>query len=264
MSEALSQLLDASWRGLPFAVNRSEVHRGRRTALHEYVNRDVVWVEDLGRSTRRYEFSGFVVGPDCYQLESMFLDAAEQPGAGDLVHPSLGSVTATLVDFATAQSKEYGGSVELRFVFIESGDPEYPSSDVSTQDAVNGACDEATVGFGVDFGAVTDSLAQGVSVVQGALSTARQFTGMVTGAVGDASRAFNAVRGLAGVVGGGANFGRYNAGNLINAPLLTLPNGLSSIQRTESAVAGMLSLSTRAVTTVASAAGKFEAVVGSL
>ena len=53
-------------------------------------------------------------------------------------------------------------------------------------------------------------------------------------------------------------------GNLINAPLVPLQNGLSTIQRTESAVTGMLSASTRAVTTASTAAGNFLDAVGSL
>jgi prophage DNA circulation protein len=101
-------LQPASWRGISFGVLDSEIRRGRRVAVHEYPYRDIVWVEDLGRATRRYGFRGFYVGDDCYQVEQEMLAAAEVSGAGNLVHPSLGSLTVNLIEFSSGQRRELG------------------------------------------------------------------------------------------------------------------------------------------------------------
>lgn len=65
MAEKLSKnLRPASWRGVPFQVDSTDMGAGRRTQLHEYPQRDKPWVEDLGRAAREVAFDGFVTGAD--------------------------------------------------------------------------------------------------------------------------------------------------------------------------------------------------------
>ena len=138
----LGTLQPASWRGIPFAVRASEYRRGRRQAVHEYPKRDLPWAEDMGRASRIVGFAGFVVGDDCFAQAQALLVAAEQEGPGALVHPSLGNLTVSLVEPLTASERmELGRVVELRFEFVETGVPLYPSTSVSTQADVSDKAD---------------------------------------------------------------------------------------------------------------------------
>jgi prophage DNA circulation protein len=141
-------LQTASWRNIPFGVNGSQLKTGRKTALHEYPFRDEVWVEDLGRQGRRISFNGFLVEDGAYlqaagvsgagdviAQRADMIAACETAGEGSLVHPSLGSLTVSLLDFECEERSERGRVFELRFTFIESAQPEFPSLGYATQAA---------------------------------------------------------------------------------------------------------------------------------
>ncbi len=204
----LYQLQPASWRGLPFAVDSSTVRRGRRTATHEYPFRDQVWVEDLGRGVRGVSFTGFVVGDDCYAQARALLDRSEEPGSGELVHPSLGTLTVALVGpLETTERKDLGRAVEIRFEFIETGEAIYPSADVDTSDAVFDCAGDADIASSGDFlSSIGDAVQQGVQVVAAGLATAQGFVRQVQSLARDASVVVGAVSGLPG------NYGRFSSG----------------------------------------------------
>ncbi len=248
----LAQLQPASWRGLPFAVRESEVQRGRRTAVHEYPFRDDVWVEDLGRAMRRIAFSGFVVGDDCYQQEQALLAAAERPGSGVLVHPSLGTLTVSLVErMRSRQRADLGRVVEITFDCVESGLSIYPDGSASTADAVDGDADDADDAAGSDFGDdVLSSVAYGASVVQAGVRTAQGFVAQVQHLAGDARLVTSAVAGL--VPPSGTTYGRYAGG----ARGTVLP-GLTTVSQA-------LAAATAARTAVSSAAGNVVALANLL
>ena len=223
----IAQLQPASWRGLGFAVNSSEYSRGRRTAVHEYPFRDDVWVEDLGRAARAVAFAGFVVGDDCYAQAQALLAAAEVAGSGELIHPSLGSLTASLVSKPRfTERRELGRVVEISFDFVETGISIYPSTSISTTDASNDAADDADAASTGDFlDGVGDALAQGSAVVSVGVATASSWIGQVQRLAGDASLITGAVAGLSG------NFGRYS-----NGGRSTLLTGVTSAEGAISAV----------------------------
>jgi len=136
-----ASLQTASWRGVPFAVTGGTLKTGRRVALHEYPYRDEVWVEDLGRAGRRIALTGFLLqdaaygGGDVIAQRSALIAACETPesGTGELVHPSFGRITASLLDFECEERSERGRAFDVRFTFIEAGSEEFPSLDIATQ-----------------------------------------------------------------------------------------------------------------------------------
>lgn len=233
------RLQPASWQGLPFAVRSSQVRRGRRVAVHEYPFRDTVWVEDLGRGVRMISFSGFLIGDDVYAQRDAMVAATETAGPGTLVHPSLGLVTANLIEFAAGERADLGRVVELEFSFIQGGQdqPVYPTTAASTQSQVAAAASTALAAIAGDFNnSIAGALQYGESVAQGALGQVLSFgstalgppgalaalasqgialpSGLVssalstaaagaTGLVNDAGLASGMVSGLAG------NFGRF-------------------------------------------------------
>lgn len=233
---------------MPFAVEVDTYRGGRRIALHEYPYRDDPWPEDTGRATRRITITGFLLGDDVFDQRAALIAALEQPGPGTLVHPSFGSITATLDgDFTIGQRKELGRVLQVEFGVIQTGaaQPLYPVADASTQDNARAAADTCDAACGSDFiSDVTAALASGEVVVEGAVGTVAGFVATVVGTtatvalaaeqvlalpavvVGSALATVGEVSGLvndAGLIAGAAvglvgNFGRYATGAL-TAPL---------------------------------------------
>lgn len=126
------QLQPASFRGVPFGVFTSGGQAGRRNAEHEYPNRDVGWVEDLGRSQRRFQVTGFVVGDDAIAQRQRMLDAVERAGDGDVVLPTFGRIKVALIGFDWEERAEKGRVIEYRFSFVRQGQRQYPGSPAIT------------------------------------------------------------------------------------------------------------------------------------
>lgn len=128
-------LRPASFRGVPFQVESTELGAGRRTQLHEYPRRDKPYVEDLGRAARDLAFSGFVVGEDYVDQANALLGALEEPGPGTLIHPWFGTLTVSLKDSARVSFDAALGQARFSMSFVEAGELEFPSSETSTQAA---------------------------------------------------------------------------------------------------------------------------------
>lgn len=72
----------ASFRGVPFEVMADSVPVGRRVQVHEFVQRDTPYAEDLGRATRPFAVKAFVCGDDCLALRDALLAVLDEPGPG--------------------------------------------------------------------------------------------------------------------------------------------------------------------------------------
>lgn len=130
-----AELRPASFRGIPFQVESTELAAGRRTQLHEYPQRDKPYVEDLGRAARDLSFYGFVVGDDYVDQANALLGALEEPGPGTLIHPWFGTLTVSLKDSARVSFDAALGQARFSMSFVEAGELEFPSSETSTQAA---------------------------------------------------------------------------------------------------------------------------------
>lgn len=133
-------LQTASWRGVPFGVTGAQLKAGRRTSLHEYPFRDEVWVEDLGRAGRRIGVTGFLVQDAAYGGADSVIDqrraliaACETADDGELIHPSLGSLRVSLLEFECEEATERGRVFSLHFTFAETGTPQFPTLTDATQ-----------------------------------------------------------------------------------------------------------------------------------
>jgi len=147
----------ASFRGVPFQVEATEVGAGRRTQVHEYPQRDKPYVEDLGRATRDLSFQGFVVGDDYVEQANNLLGALEEWGPGTLVHPWFGTLQVSLKEPARVSFDAALGLARIALAFVESGDLAFPAAQDSTQVASRIAAD------GIELAAV-ESFADRFSV----------------------------------------------------------------------------------------------------
>jgi prophage DNA circulation protein len=198
------QLQPGSWRGVGFVLDAGQTKAGRRVAIHEYPYRDTAWSEDLGLLPRRFAVEAYLTGDDVYQQRDAMLAACEQPGPGTLVHPTLGTVQCVLLDFTVTDRRERGRYVEVALAFILAGDVLYPSTALSTGDAITTAAANLNTASATDLGS---TLAGVASTVHSASAAVGQFTAIASTAVNDAGRIFNSVRGLT------RYFGRFSTGS---------------------------------------------------
>lgn len=146
---ALKALQAASFRGVPFEVEGEDMSAGRRTQVHEYVQRDKPYAEDLGRATRHMSVTGFVTGSDYQDRRDKLLKALEAPGPGTLVHPWYGSVKVNVTECRVSHSAAEGGVVRFTLGFVEAGEQSFPTGSADTGAAVRTSAD-VTKGRAVD------------------------------------------------------------------------------------------------------------------
>ena len=128
-------LQPASFRGVSFAVLSGQSNFGRQTALHEYPYRDMPWVEDLGRGTRKFTLQGFLVenslvygGGEVIAQRNNLIAACETAGAGTLIHPTYGELTVSIPAGGLQITEQWNGGrcFEFTLSVIESGVKVFP------------------------------------------------------------------------------------------------------------------------------------------
>lgn len=135
--------LPGSFRGVPFEVVRDSQPAGQRTQVHEYPMRDEPYVESLGKRTKEIKVSAFVAGDDCLQQRDRLLAAIEEPGAGELIHPWLGSLMVSVTGCDYSHVRGEMGVVHFELTFVKGvADPSYPVASVSAAAVLNGAADD--------------------------------------------------------------------------------------------------------------------------
>lgn len=123
------RLQAASFRGVVFKVDGDDLQIGRRTVIHEYPGRDTPSVEDMGRETREYAISAYLIGPDFIAERDRLIEALEQAGPGELVSPWYGRMNVVVMGKQRiSHSKADGGMCVVSFTFVESGEDEWPAS----------------------------------------------------------------------------------------------------------------------------------------
>ncbi|MFT8430736.1 DNA circularization protein [Acetobacter orientalis] len=122
LSRVAGQYLQCSFRAIPFAVMGSGGEHGRKQAVHQYPYRDGLYVEDLGMRGRAYHVRGFVTGPTASAQRDLLVNAAETAGPGLLIHPTLGVIRASCMNFAWSEPDGIMGRIDISFDFLEETD----------------------------------------------------------------------------------------------------------------------------------------------
>lgn len=121
------RLRPASWRGISFFVDDSEVSAGRKNVEHEFPKRNISYIEDIGRRTRIYNIVGYVLGDDYDRQRDALLDACEQEGIGDLIHPRYGKIRVQLIEPVRIRERNTDGRIAtFDLVFSETEEPTQP------------------------------------------------------------------------------------------------------------------------------------------
>lgn len=123
------RLQPASFRGVAFKVDGDDLQVGRRTVLHEYPGRDTPSVEDMGRETREYSISAYLIGANYMAERDRLIDVLEQAGPGELVSPWYGRMNVVVMGKQRiSHSKVDGGMCVVSFTFVESGEDDWPTA----------------------------------------------------------------------------------------------------------------------------------------
>lgn len=206
-------MLDASWRGVPFDCVSTSERRARVTVAHEYPHVDGADIEDQGLGARELSLRVVFNGSDYDTRLTAFIAALGAPGKGELIHPIWGSIPdAVFQDYDIsheADNVDYC-SVELHFIESVTSAPAFFETLPIQQAAVLEQHSEAARAAGIDaFASALDAL-QGVQSNIGRLNALRQImTGSLTiiksqvsGIITTTLDVVNYPRGFAGDVAG--------------------------------------------------------------
>lgn len=185
MSEWRKRLLPASFRGVTFEVESDSSPVGRRTQVHEFVQRDDPVVEDLGRQVRVYKLQAFVIGGDYMAKRDALLAALDEPGPGELAHPWLGRMLVTATECELTHSRQEGGMCRFSLTFVKGSDLQLVASANTAQQL-----EQASAALW-DSGA--ERYRNAMSGIDAARVKTKQLAGSVTAAFGVIQREFGAV-----------------------------------------------------------------------
>lgn len=145
-------LRPASFRGVPFEVDTSSLTVGRRLARHEYPQRDIPFMEDMGRKAREYKVDALILGPDYMDDRDALIAAIEAAGAGQLVHPYYGTLQVVVTgECQISESTESGGRAKIAITFLEAGLPQEPEMASDTEAVLEAQYDACEDAIAADF-----------------------------------------------------------------------------------------------------------------
>lgn len=120
---APSNLLPASFRGVPFGVVRNDLDPGLSGQHHKFVGRPRGYWEPLGgEEDSTFTFEAFVVGTDWRDKRDALERALRDTTPGELVHPSRGRKTVVVTGWKSSEDKDEGNVVRFQLTFLEQAD----------------------------------------------------------------------------------------------------------------------------------------------
>jgi len=132
------EIKPASFRGIAFYVDTSEVKFGRRNVLHEYPYKDVPYVEDVGQKAKEINFTAYFLGDNYIQERNRLVSLiSRSKSEGTLIHPTLGTITVKPTDQCSiSDNGRQGGKGSINLSFVEAGENTFPSIRTNTDTAV--------------------------------------------------------------------------------------------------------------------------------
>ncbi|RXE49219.1 DNA circularization protein [Chromohalobacter israelensis] len=177
----------AVFRGITLYLERGSISPGRRTEVHEYPLRDDPYVEDLGRATRPWQITGYLIGED-YDIErNRLADALELPGAFEMRHSYYGTHRVVVIgEPRITETTREGGMARVSMNVLRADDaPRYPTAVTDTQTRVADAASESRLAILDDFIAAYDVVQLAANRVAAVETAILDAIDSVTGFIGD-------------------------------------------------------------------------------
>lgn len=138
MRNWLTAFRPASFRGLPFKVDVESVSGGRRLSIHPIAYADQSVIEDMGRDPHRFAVTAYVAGDAADAQALAFAAALAVKGAGALMLPMRGPVSARVASWSWSRQKDYAGHVAFDVEFVEAGLGAVPFNPIAGAGALSG------------------------------------------------------------------------------------------------------------------------------
>lgn len=106
----LDQMLAASFRGVPFLVSTHTMGGGRKVVVHDFINSDRRYIEDLGALQKSVKFEAVITGAgqEYFDARDAIIRALDTPGPGLLVHPLYGELTVVALPYTVTENEDLG------------------------------------------------------------------------------------------------------------------------------------------------------------
>ncbi len=150
------ELVQASFRGVPFHTASSDYSVGRRNILNQYPFKDDPDSQDLGPDVDEFVVEGYIIAKkdndyNYFAERNALIAALKKPGPGKLIHPFYGEKNVILTGRARiGETFVAGGIARFFMVFTYTGEPVFPTEDVDAKGAVDDAAknlEDETIDF---------------------------------------------------------------------------------------------------------------------
>ena len=116
-----SKLWPASFRGVPFYVEKDTEAGKRRIVSHEFPMRDTPFHEDLGEGLRNWDVTAYVASDSATVQAAALAAVLALPGAAVLVLPTAGPVQARVTEWKREQTRDQQGFIAFTIQFVREG-----------------------------------------------------------------------------------------------------------------------------------------------
>lgn len=134
---AFEDRLTASFRGVEFLLEEADGESGRRAIPHAYPKKEIGYTEDNGKVLTQERISGRVLGDDYLEQLTAVLEALNQPGPGELVHPWFGIRKVQVGKVSHKLVNRIDGTATFNFEVFEVGENLFPNAKSDTASQVN-------------------------------------------------------------------------------------------------------------------------------
>lgn len=117
----LKTLWPASYKGIPFFVERDEEEGGRRIVKHQFPMRDDPYLEDLGEDVREFDVTAYVASDSADSDAASVVAICATRGPGTLVLPTHGPIIVRCMNFKRDRTKDKHGYIALNLRFCREG-----------------------------------------------------------------------------------------------------------------------------------------------
>lgn len=111
----------ASYKGVPFWVERNDEEGSRRIVVHEFPMRDEPYLEDLGEGKRGYNITAYVASDRADAEANAVMTICAQRGPGIVVLPSIGPVLVRCLEFKRDYEKDRAGYEAVTMKMVREG-----------------------------------------------------------------------------------------------------------------------------------------------
>lgn len=170
MRDWSSAFWPASYKGVPFRVEKEDLDGGRRIATHEFPYRDDPLHQDLGSAAARWEVTAYLASEAADTEAAALVAVLDTEGPGPLVLPIDGPVLARAHKWRRSREKDKAGYIAWSLTFLREG----ASSSSVTVSSLAQAVFDVVDGLGAVLDLVSGGFAMiglGLDLVSGGLAS---------------------------------------------------------------------------------------------